>query len=75
MANNFFEKTNCDRCNVSLKGKSRIMSMYNDDCLCTNCKAKEKNRNDYKEAVKADINEIKKGNYNFSGIGYKENKT
>lgn len=63
----FFTQTHCDRCGGSLKG-GRIMSMYNTDCICPECKDKEKKRNDYQEAVKADHEEIKKGNYNFKGI-------
>lgn len=68
----FFKKKNCDRCGTSLEGKGRIMSMYNTDCLCLNCKEAETKRSDYKQAQDADINEIRKGNYNFGGIGYSE---
>ncbi len=64
----FFTKTNCDRCGKEL-GTSRIMSMYNNDCLCMECKNKERHRDDYKKAVDADIKAIKNGNYNFEGIG------
>lgn len=63
----FLTQTHCDRCGGSLKG-GRIMSMYNTDCICLMCKDKEKKRDDYDEAVKADHEEIKKGNYNFKGI-------
>lgn len=44
------------------------MSMYNTDCICLDCKDKESKRADYGEAVKADHEEIKKGNYNYKGI-------
>jgi len=47
------------------------MSMYNEDVICMSCKESEKKRDDYKKAVDADIAEIKKGNYNYEGIGYK----
>lgn len=63
----FFTQTHCNRCGGSLKG-GRIMSMYNTDCICLSCKEKESNRADYDEAVKADHEEIKKGNYNYKGI-------
>ncbi|MBU9723112.1 MULTISPECIES: gamma-glutamylcyclotransferase [Bacillaceae] len=63
----FFTQTHCDRCGGSLKG-GRIMSMYNTDCLCMTCKDKESKQDDYDEAVKADHEEIKKGNYNYKGI-------
>ncbi len=63
----FFTQEKCDRCGNSLKA-GRIMSMYNEDCICMECKDKEKKRQDYNDAVKADIEEIKKGNYNYKGI-------
>lgn len=44
------------------------MSMYNTDCICMVCKEKESKRPDYSEAVKADHEEMKKGNYNYKGI-------
>ena len=57
----------CQRCykdtNVT------IMSMFNTDEICIDCKEKEKQRSDYKKAVEADENEISKGNMNFKGIG------
>lgn len=48
------------------------MSMYNEDVICMSCKDAEKKRDDYKQASDADIAEIKKGNYNFEGIGMKD---
>ncbi|MBR2402587.1 MAG: gamma-glutamylcyclotransferase [Lachnospiraceae bacterium] len=64
----FFRKTACDRCNGSLSD-GRIQSMYNSDCICMACKEKETQRADYKEALEADRAEIKRGNYNYAGIG------
>ena len=69
MRDTFFSKTNCDRCGKPLNG-IRIMSMYNTDCLCMDCKERERKHSDYKSAVDADHAEIRKGNYNFKGIGY-----
>lgn len=63
----FFSQTHCDCCGGSLKG-GRIMSMYNTDCICLYCKDKESKRPDYGKAVKAENEEIKKGNYNYKGI-------
>lgn len=63
----FFTQEHCDRCGGSLKG-GRIMSMYNTGCICMACKEKELKQGDYEEAVKADHEEIKKGNYNYRGI-------
>lgn len=64
----FFTQETCDRCGGSLSS-GRIMSMYNTDCLCLKCKDAERKRPDYDIAHKADINEIRNGNYNFEGIG------
>jgi hypothetical protein len=45
------------------------MSMFNEDLICMACKAKEKHKPRYREAVEADNAAIKAGNYNFKGIG------
>lgn len=47
------------------------MSMFSTECICRKCKAEETQRPDYQDAVKADHAEIRRGNYNFLGIGYK----
>lgn len=65
----FFTQKHCDRCHGSLE-KGRTMSMYNEDCICMECKDKETQRDDYGRAVAADHEQIKNGNYNFKGIGY-----
>jgi len=63
----FFTQKHCDRCGKDLKG-GRIMSMFKTDCICLECCDKEKEDKDYKKALDADREEIKKGNYNFKGI-------
>ena len=63
----FFTQETCDRCGGSLE-KCRIMSMFNTECICMVCSEKEKKDKDYDKAVKADYEEIKKGNYNYKGI-------
>lgn len=68
MEDKFFTQKYCDRCGGSLEG-GRIMSMYNEDCICMKCKKEETERADYKEAQEAEINEVRKGNLNYSGIG------
>ena len=73
MSDRFFTQSRCDRCGGDLKG-GRIMSMYNEDCICMDCKEKETKRADYKDASDADINAICNGNYNFKGIGLTEDK-
>lgn len=63
----FFTQKYCDQCGASLK-KGRIMSMFNTDCICLNCKEKEKNRQDYPAAVKAEREAVSNGNTNYKGI-------
>ena len=63
----FFRKTHCDRCGKPLK--SRIMSMFNMDCLCLDCAEAEKQLPKYKEAVEAELRAIEEGDLNFPGIG------
>ena len=63
----FFTQRHCDRCGGDLKS-GRTMSMFNRDCICMDCKEKEMQDKDYPKAVQADIDEIKKGNFNFPGI-------
>lgn len=69
----FFTQKYCDRCGGTLEN-GRIMSMFNTDCLCMACKEKERQHPDYKKAQEADISEIKKGNYNFEGIGFNQER-
>ena len=69
----FYTTRTCDRCGGTLDG-GRILSMYNTDVLCMKCKEEERKRPDYKEAQEADIAEIRKGNYNFEGIGLNTTK-
>lgn len=64
----FFMQTNCDRCGGSLS-EGRIMSMYNTDCICMECKRIERKRDDYQKAKDADREQLMKGNYNYDGIG------
>lgn len=64
----FFSQKYCDRCRGSLTA-GRTMSMFNEDCICMTCKEKERQDPRYKEARDAEVAEVKKGNYNFKGIG------
>ena len=63
----FFTQKHCDRYGGSLEG-GRIMSMFNTDCICMVCSGKEKQDKDYEKAVRAEHEELKKGNYNYKGI-------
>lgn len=67
MKDRFFTQKFCDRCGASLED-GRIMSMFNTDCICIACKEKEMRQEDYKEALKAEQTEVRKGNYNYKGI-------
>lgn len=69
MTDRFFTAAKCDRCGASLEG-GRIMSMFNTDCICIDCHKKEQELPDFKQAAEAEIAEIRRGNYNFKGIGY-----
>lgn len=59
----------CDRCG-SPTGGYTTMSQFNTDVICMDCKDEEKEHPDYKKALDAEHDEIKKGNFNFPGIGY-----
>ena len=65
------QRDNCDRCGGETHGKT-IMSMFNQDVICTDCKDREKAHPKYKDAVEADNTAIKSGDYNFKGIGLPE---
>lgn len=66
----FFTQQICDRCGGSLT-QGRTMSMYNEDCICMECKTKERQREDYSIARDTEHEEVKNGNLNFKGIGLK----
>lgn len=68
----FFTQKHCDRCGKELV--SRIMSMYNEDCICLECKEEETQFEDYKIARDAEHEEVKRGNYNYEGIGLKKGR-
>jgi ribosomal protein L37E len=59
----------CDRCGKETN--VHIMSFFNEDDICLDCKEAEKQRPDYKDAVAEDEAAIKRGDYNFKGIGWK----
>ena len=69
MADRFFTTTKCDRCGGSLEG-GRIMSMFSEECICMDCSKKERELPEFKQALDAELAEIRRGNYNFKGIGY-----
>ena len=69
MANDrFFTTRTCDRCGRPLDG-ARIMSMFNEQTICMDCSAKERERPGYKAACDAEIAAVRAGDRNFKGIG------
>jgi hypothetical protein len=63
---------NCARCGKETS--VHIMSMFNTEEICMDCKAEEKMRPDYKDAVETDNAAIRKGDYNFPGMGLRKNE-
>lgn len=57
----------CHRCHQETNG--HIMSMFNEQLICFDCSDKERKRDDFKAARKADEDAIRRGNFNFKGIG------
>ena len=63
----FFSQKTCDRCGGSLEN-GRTMSMFNEQCICMNCKDKESKDPDYRKAQDRGREEIQRGNFNFKEI-------
>jgi hypothetical protein len=57
----------CDRCHKPTL--STIMSKFNEEAICTDCKLREAAHPKYKEACEAEEAAIRAGNYNYPGIG------
>ena len=57
----------CQRCGKETR--TTIMSMFNTDIICMDCKEKEKKHPSYNAAVEVDNREILKGNFRYKGIG------
>ena len=60
---------NCQRCYEPTNGIT-TMSAFSEEIICMTCKDNERKHPKHKEAVDADIEQIKQGNYNFKGIGF-----
>lgn len=69
----FFSQKYCDRCGGDLSG-GRIMSKFNTDCICMDCKCKETKMAEYNSACEAEIVAVKRGETNFQGIGLPSKK-
>ena len=57
----------CARC--SNRANPSIMSMFNEDIICMDCKTKERNHPLYKHALEVESQQVLKGNYKYAGIG------
>ena len=58
----------CQRCGTETN--SHTMSMFNMQDICLTCKEEERKHPKYDEARQRELEEIKRGNYNFEGIGW-----
>ena len=64
---------NCQRCYKPTDGYT--MSMFDVALICFNCRDGEKNHPDYLQAVEAENDAVKRGEFNFPGIGYEKRST
>lgn len=62
-----FHNHSCERCNKPTFDS--IMSKFNTQMICTECKTIEKAHPSYQRASDAEVSEVRSGNYNFEGIG------
>jgi hypothetical protein len=57
----------CERCYTDTL--SHTMSTFNTQTICLKCKEKETQHPDYERARDAESAEVRRGNYNFQGVG------
>lgn len=62
----FLTQKECSRCGKVMTARS--MSKMNEDILCMECLETEKSHPRYQEAVNAELEQIKVGNYYFRGL-------
>jgi len=62
----------CARCGKETS--VHIMSMFNTEEICMDCKVLEEMRPDYRDAVETDQQATRRGNLNFPGIGLRKNE-
>jgi len=63
----FFAATNCDRCKDPLG--VRTMSKFNREAICMPCKTAEREAPGYIDADDAEVAAVRRGEYNFPGVG------
>lgn len=59
--------TNCDRCQSETK--TLTGSWFNTQMICPRCEKIESKHPRFEEAKRREQEEVKKGNFNFEGIG------
>lgn len=64
--------THCDRCGADLRTTGHTMSRFNTDTICPDCEDAERRHPEYQRAVQVEQEQIRRGNYNFAGIGLPE---
>lgn len=57
----------CERC--SKETNVVTGSWFNTEMICMDCSEAEKKHPKYEEAKERELEEVKKGNYNYEGIG------
>ena len=62
----FLTQESCSRCGGALIARS--MSRMNEDVLCMDCLELEKAHPRYQEAIEAELEQVKAGNYNYPGL-------
>lgn len=58
----------CERCGSETN--THTVSMFNTQAICLDCKETEKNHPRYSEACRTEFEEVRKGKFNFEGIGW-----
>lgn len=61
----------CERC--FMPGNVSRMSIFNTQMICSKCQEKEEAHPDFKKAKDAELDSVKRGDYNFPGIGLPNN--
>ena len=66
---NIFSLVNsCVRCGKEFKGGAKTLSRMNMDIICVNCKEAERKHPEFDRACRANLRELRRGNYDFKGI-------
>ena len=65
-------KDQCNRCGASFANRAHTMSFFNTDMICMDCVQKERKHPRYKEAHDTECEAVRRGDYNFPGIGKPE---